>query len=158
MALDNAKNFSKVTVSTGYGSGDTSIVLQSGNGTKLPSVSFNAVWWNVTDYPDPSDDPNVEIVRVTNIATDTLTVTRAQEGTSASTKNTAGKVYKMIAGLTAKVINTDIPALVGGTSVYGEVPSGSGTTFTLAHTPITGSVRLFRGGAGAPAGALATVR
>ena len=22
-------------------------------------------WWNSTDYPDPSDDPNSEIVRVT---------------------------------------------------------------------------------------------
>lgn len=40
-----------------------------------------------TNYPDPSDDPYVEIVRVTGISTDTLTVTRAQEGTSASNKN-----------------------------------------------------------------------
>ncbi len=32
-------------------------------------------------------------------------------------------------------------------SIYGEVPSGSGTTFTLARTPILGTVRLFRGGA-----------
>ena len=103
MALNQTKNFAKVTVLNPYGSGDTSIVLQTGQGAKLPTgTPFNVVWWNSTDYADPSDDPNVEVVRVTNIATDTLTVTRAQEGTSASTKNTSGKTYKMIAGLTAK--------------------------------------------------------
>jgi hypothetical protein len=117
MALDNAKNFAKVTVSTGYDASATSIVLTTGHGAKLPTAPFNAVWWNSTDYPDPSDDPNVEIVRVTGISTDTLTVTRGQESISASTKNTGGKTYKMIAGLTAKVINTDIPALGGGSSV-----------------------------------------
>jgi hypothetical protein len=108
--MDAAKNFSKVSVSTGYGASDTSIVLISGGGANLPSAPFNATWWNASDYPDPSDDPNVEIVRVTAISTDTLTITRAQEGTAASTKNTANKTYLLIAGLTAKVINTDLPA------------------------------------------------
>lgn len=37
--------------------------------------------------------------------------------------------------------------LGGGTPVYEEIPSGSGTAFTLAHTPIVGTVRLYRGGA-----------
>lgn len=103
--FDNAKNFAKVTVSTGYDDVATSVVLSGSEGVKLPSVPFNAVWWNSTDYNDPTDDPNREIVRVTAIATDTLTVTRAQEGTSGSTKNTATKVYKMIAGLTALGVN-----------------------------------------------------
>ncbi len=108
MSLDNAKNFAKCQVSTGYDAAATSIVLTTGHGAKLPSVPFNAVWWNASDYADPSDDANVEVVRVTVIATDTLTITRAQEGTTASTKNTSGRTYKMIAGLTAKAINTDI--------------------------------------------------
>lgn len=108
MALDNAKNFAKVEVSTGYDASATSIILSASEGAKLPTVSFNAVWYNSTDYTDPTDDPNREIVRVTNISTDTLTVTRAQEGTSAATHNTGGKTYKMIAGLTAKTINTDL--------------------------------------------------
>lgn len=106
MALDNAKNFGLVTVSLGYDDAATSIVLTAGHGAKLPTVSFNAIWWNSTDYSNPSDDPNVEIVRVTAISTDTLTVTRAQEGTSASTKNTGGKTYKMLAGLTALGANS----------------------------------------------------
>lgn len=111
--LDNAKNFAKATVSIGYDAAAVTIVLQTGGGAKMPTAPFNIVWWNVTDYPDPSDDPNVEVVRCTNVSSDTLTIVRAQEGTIASTKNTSGKVYKMIAPLTAKVINTDIPGIAG---------------------------------------------
>lgn len=33
------------------------------------------------------------------------------------------------------------------TKVWGETPTGSGTTFTLAHTPATGTLRVHRGGA-----------
>ena len=107
--LDPVKNFAKVTVSTGYSATDTSIVLNSGNGAKLPDPStdgaFNLVWWNSTDYSDPTDDPNVEIVRVTARSTDTLTVTRGQEGTSATDKNISGKTYQMILGPTKKTID-----------------------------------------------------
>ena len=117
MALDNAKNFAKVTVSTTYDASATSIVLTGGHGAKLPTAPFNAVWWNSTDYSDPSDDPNVEIVRVTAISTDTLTVTRGQESVTATTKNTGGKTYKMIAGLTAKTVNTDLAVKGSDTQV-----------------------------------------
>jgi hypothetical protein len=96
MALDGVKNFSKVSTSTGYDASATSIVLASGHGAKLPdpaTANYNLTWWDATTYPSPEDDPNVEIVRVTGKSTDTLTVTRAQEGTSASTKNTGGSTY-----------------------------------------------------------------
>ena len=62
--LDSVANFIKLTVSTGYGSTDTSIVLQSGQGSLLPAPPFNLVWFDSTDYTDPSLDPDVEIVRV----------------------------------------------------------------------------------------------
>ena len=107
--IDTAINFAKVNVSTGYDESATSVVLVSGHGVKLPAVPFNVVWHDLT-YPDPSDDPNVEIVRVTDIATDTITITRAQESTAAAAHNVAGHTYRMVAGLTAKVINTDLPA------------------------------------------------
>lgn len=105
MSLDPVVNFGKVTVSTGYSSSATSIVLSSGAGAKLPSsYPFNLIWWNATDYPDPADDPNVEIVTVTAKSTDTLTVTRGQESTAASTKSTSSKTYKMVQGPTAKTV------------------------------------------------------
>jgi len=110
MALDQVGNFKKVEVSTGYDAAATSIVLAGGEGAELPDPSgdnYNVVWWDSTNYGDPADDPNVEIVRVTAKATDTLTVTRNQESSGASTKNTGGATYKMIISPTAKMI-TDI--------------------------------------------------
>ena len=107
MALDPVKNFAKVEVSTGYDAAATSIVLTAGGGAKLPDPAtdgaFNLVWWNDTDYKDPADDSNKEIVRCTARSTDTLTVTRAQEGTTATVKNVAGKTYKMVLAMTKKM-------------------------------------------------------
>ncbi|MGY3406105.1 hypothetical protein ACVWZV_002218 [Bradyrhizobium sp. GM5.1] len=138
MTLDPTKNFAKCTVSTGYDASATSIALSSGHGGKLPNPSadgaFNVVWWNSTDYGDPADDPNVEIVRVTARSSDTLTVTRAQESTTASTKNTAGKSYKMVLALTQKMI-IDIAA----SFFPKEVPTGSvndsNVTFAFTAQP-----------------------
>jgi hypothetical protein len=94
-------NFGKVTVSTGYDASATSIVLTTGHGSRLPSTfPYPLSWWDATTYSDPADDPSREIVIVTNRVGDTLTITRAGEGTSASTKNTGGKTYKMVLGFT----------------------------------------------------------
>lgn len=139
MALDATKNFAKVEVSTGYDSAATSVALKAGDGAKLPQPStdgsFNLTWYNYTDYKDPTDDPNVEIVRCTARSTDTLTITRAQESTTAQNHNTSGKTYKMILGLTAKMI-TDIesqkitnPMTAQGDIIYG---GASGTPTKLA--------------------------
>jgi len=109
---DQVKNAVKVTVSTGYDDVATSIVLAGGEGAILPNPTgnnYNLVWWDSSLYPDPADDPNFEIIRVTALSTDTLTVTRAQESTGASTKNTGGSTYKMILGVTAKTV-TDLQA------------------------------------------------
>ena len=134
--MDPVKNFAKVTVNTGYDAAAVSIVLTTGHGAKLPDPStdgeFNLVWWNVTDYPDPSDDPNKEIVRCTARSTDTLTITRAQESTSATTKNTADKTYKMILGATAKTITDLETKRITATGTIDD----SNTTFTFTEEPI----------------------
>jgi hypothetical protein len=127
MALDPVINFGKVEVSTGYDASAVTIVLTTGEGASLPALfPYNLVWWNSTDYDDPSDDPNVEIVRCTARATDTLTVTRAQESTSATTKNTAGKTYKMILAVTKKMID-DIGGYFDGTNAFTKLKIANGT-------------------------------
>jgi hypothetical protein len=125
MALDPVKNFAIVTLASGYNDVATSVNLVGGDGAKLPAPStdgnFNAVYWNATDYANPSDDPNKEIVRVTARSTDTLTITRAQEGTAATNKNTGGKTYKMILAFTKKM-RDDIASMINPAS---SVASGS---------------------------------
>lgn len=142
MSLDPVSNFIKVSVSTGYDQNATSIVLTTGQGSLLPvptvSGAFNLVWWNSTDYADPTDDPSVEIIRVTAISGDTLTITRAQESTTATAKNANTKVYKMILSITAKMIN-DINAGLGGSVtlkpllVSGTI-DGTNTAFTISQS------------------------
>ncbi len=145
--LDPVKNFGVVTVSTGYSDSDTSIVLSGGDGATLPDPStdgaFNLVWYNSSDYFNPTDDPNKELVRVTARSADTLTVVRAQEGTSASTKNTAGKTYKMVLAFTKKMrddMDRILSGLPEGTMWNGKiVPSVSSSNLTVAIKTLAGS-------------------
>lgn len=94
----------EATVSIGYDASATSIVLSAAQGAQFPATPFYLLWYNFTDFPFIGDsgvsarhtlDPNREIVMVSSRATDTLTVVRGQKGTTASTKNTGGKAYKM---------------------------------------------------------------
>jgi hypothetical protein len=104
--LDPVKNFAKATLVSGYAAGVTSIVVSSGEGAEFPDPAtdgaFNLVWWNSSDYGDPADDPLKEIVRCTARSTDTLTITRAQEGTSDNNHNIVGKTYKIALPFTKK--------------------------------------------------------
>lgn len=97
-------NFGLVEVSIGYNAAAVSIALTAGHGSRLPDTTggytYPMTWWNATDYAHAALDPNKEIVLVTSRSTDTLTITRAQESTSASTKNTANKTYYMSLGIT----------------------------------------------------------
>lgn len=100
---------SQSDVSTGYTLSATSIVLAAGGGAHMPSVPFEATWWDRTTYTSAADDPNREVVLVTARATDTMTVTRAQEGTTAVNHNTGGKTYAFTTapGISAFAIASD---------------------------------------------------
>ena len=105
--LDSGRNFAKGTVDQGYNASDSVIGLLSGQGLNFPSPPFNATWWNSTEFSDPSDDPSVEIIRVVSIQGDSFQILRGQEGTSPRNHNSLNQTYKLIAGITAKLI-TDI--------------------------------------------------
>src|SRR3990167_2218463 len=96
---DAHKNFAYSTVLTAPSPADsgTSLVVQSGDGTKFPTVPFNATIWPVSAQPTTA---NAEIVRVTNIATDTFTITRTQESTSARTVVVGDQIAATITALT----------------------------------------------------------
>lgn len=135
--MDAATNFAKVTVDGGYDDSVTEIDVIFSASNPFPVPPFNAVWWNATDYPDPADDPGVEIVRVTAQVDITLTITRGQEGTGAQDHNVAGKTYKLIAGLTARTINEELLGDVhgSGTAVLISAPD---ETIELRRTATAG--------------------
>lgn len=79
---DAHKNFAYSTVATAPSpaTSGTSLVLAAGGGLLMPTVPFNVTVWPKNVLPLAS---NAEVVRVTLVSTDTLTIVRAQEGTSA---------------------------------------------------------------------------
>lgn len=107
--MDPQVNFFKSEL-TGlpYSDSDTELTITTGDGAKLPDPSvdgeFNLVIWD-RDLGGPADDPNVEIVRVTAINSDTLTVKRGQEDTTASAKS-SDSVYEVILAVTKKTMDT----------------------------------------------------
>ena len=98
---DAHANFAFSTLTNSPGPGGTSLTVTAGTGTRFPATPFNATVWPATALPTPD---NAEIVRVTGITSDTFTITRAQESTTA--KNLVSGYY-IAATVTAKTL-TDI--------------------------------------------------
>jgi hypothetical protein len=84
LIVDAKKNFAYSAVATAPSPATTgtSLVVTASDGTKFPAPPFNVTVWPTGQQPTVA---NAEIVRVTNIATDTLTIVREQEGTTART-------------------------------------------------------------------------
>lgn len=86
-----ALNAGKVTVdATGYNSAATTVVLAAGNGARLRA---GAILVNMA-----GGDVSPEVVQVTNVNVDTLTVTRAYGGTTAVTATFAANGVLQIVG------------------------------------------------------------
>ena len=100
---DAHKNFAESVVATAPSpaSSGTSLVVAAGTGSRFPTTPFNAT---VCPANTKSNDTNAEIVRVTNISTDTFTITRAQESTPARAISVGDQIA---ASITTKTL-TDI--------------------------------------------------
>lgn len=102
---DAHKNFafSSVTVPPSPALSGLALQVTAGDGALFPAVPFNAVVFPAA--ADPSS-ANAEIVRVTLIAVDTLTIVRAQEGSALRSIQVGDRIMNAI---TAKAL-TDIEA------------------------------------------------
>ncbi len=81
-AFDAHKNFAVSTVATAPSpaTSGTSLVVTTGSGARFPTPPFNAT---IRPAGSAATTANAEIVRVTGVSTDTFTIVRTQEGTSA---------------------------------------------------------------------------
>lgn len=140
MAYDAHKNFASSLVATAPSpaSSGTSLVVTAADGAKFPATPFNATIWPAGVQPTTT---NAEIVRVTGISTDTFTITRAQESSSARSVIVGDQI---MAGITVKTI-TDLEGYINGTTaptftapVLGTPASGTLTNAT--GLPIAGLV------------------
>jgi len=126
MAYDNHVNFGVSIIATAPSpaTSGTSLVVTAGQGTRFPTPPFNATIWPAGQNPDPA---NAEIVRVTGVSTDTLTITRAQESSSARTV----VVGDYIAATVTKKTITDLEAQ---TPYLADSQSGTGASGVLTLT------------------------
>lgn len=147
--MDPTKNFAYSHVATApspAGSG-TSLVVTAGEGARFPDPAtygaYNVTVWPAGEAPTPD---NAEICRVTGLSTDTLTITREQESSSARTILVGDQIAMTI---TAKVI-TDLQNMAIQSQVRNETPGGTinGTTveFTTAGVFSSGSLQVYQNG------------
>lgn len=128
-AWDAHKNLAISTVAgTAPGTAGTTITVTTGQGSRFGTgaLTMNATVCPANTTPDPT---NSEIVRITNISTDSFTVTRTVEGSS--NRNIAvgdvifaGPSVKSLTDIETAVGNLETPPLANSNNVV------TGTTYT----------------------------
>lgn len=107
--LDSVNNFAQASLTSGVSSSATTLILTSGQGSRFPISGYNLTLWDFGNYGTNINtayrNSRAEIVRVTARSGDTLTVSRAQEGTTAC--NFTNKTCYVSQIITKKMI-TDI--------------------------------------------------
>lgn len=139
----NKKNNAKSTLAAGITNVATSLSVQAGDGAKFPAAPFH-----VTLYA--SDPATGEIVKVTAKTTDTFTITRAQEGTTAQAFNAGDKVELLV---TAKLFDdfqtrTEVIVATDGSGDYNTDGTSDQTEINeaISNLPAGGGiVRLKKG-------------
>lgn len=146
MAFDTHTNLAYTLVATAPSPAisGTSLVVTATYGATLGTPPFNMTVWATGVAPTTA---NAEIVRVTGISTDTLTIVRGQEGSGARSIQVGDQIANSI---TAKVL-TDIEAFLANNKL--NIPTGSnasagtgtlsGGTVTISTTAVTSSSLIF---------------
>jgi hypothetical protein len=150
--MDTFLNFAYGTLASGITNVATSASLTAGHGARFPAGNFNAVIWNATDYSSPTAAflaGAAEIVRVTARSTDDLTITRAQENTSGTAHNAAGKTYAVAQVWTAASVENIVSRVIPGTAMGANAIDTSkllntksvsaDTAFTFSAAPTAGT-------------------
>ena len=92
MSYFELKNNANSTLASGINSVDVTLTVATGDGDKFPASGvFPVSIWGI-NYPDPSFDPNAEIVWCTGRTDDALTIVRNKEGTVGASHSVGANV------------------------------------------------------------------
>lgn len=129
---DAHKNFAYSLVATAPSPAisGTSLVVTADQGALFPTPPFNVTLWPTAAQPLSS---NAEIVTVTGIATDTLTIVRARENTTARTIIVGDQIA---ATITAKTLNEAEGSLLPAADIY--VQANFSTVLAGEYQPASG--------------------
>lgn len=152
MAFLRKKNCARTTIDQvgGLNSSDLSVVVT--DASQLPdSGDFLVTVWNKSSFPNPCDDSNVEILKVTDISGNILTIQRGQEDTLGVSHANNHAVEMLITAGTFEELETEINSLAPGQNVFNEELTsqidGITDTFTTANNYISGTLRVYVNGA-----------
>lgn len=124
----------------------TSLSVTAGHGARFPTITGSDYFLATLCQMSGVDEANFEIVKVTARATDTFTIVRAQEGTTALAYNAGDKVeLRLTKGTMEKLagsawqIKTTTYTAVAGDSLMVNTTSAA-FTITLPATPAANDV------------------
>lgn len=132
-SFDQHKNFaiSAVQVAPSPAVSGTTLAVTTTDGAKFPTPPFNATVWPAGSL---ATDSNAEIVRCTGLSGDTLTIVRAQEGTTAQSIAVG---YQIALTATTKTF-TDIEGAINQIAASGVPTSSVIVSNTSAQTLLIG--------------------
>lgn len=115
MPFDQHKNFavSAVVVAPSPTTSGTTLTVTTGTGSLFPAAPFNATVCPANAQPLVN---NAEIVRVTDVTGDVLTILRAQEGTSARAIQVGDQIFSPETAKTLNDIEGAITAIQNATA------------------------------------------
>ena len=122
----------------------TSLTLETGEGARFPETTTESFYVTLMPADVNPHSENAEVVEVTDRTGDVLTIVRGQRGTTGKTVAVGWIVLN-------SVYKEDLDDLKGSNSfIFSETPTGDvdgvNDTFTLANTPTTNTLQLFRDG------------
>lgn len=107
----------------------TSLVVAAGEGARFPAVPFNAVVCP-NAVPTPA---NAEVVRVTARTTDTLTISRAQEGSVARAIVAGDKIFAAITAKTLTDVEGQLTTLGDALTYKGAIDCSANPNYPAAN-------------------------
>lgn len=145
------KNNARTVINQTGGINASTTSMTVADASQLPSSSdFVVTIWDNTTHPDPSDDSNSEIVKVTGISGNILTIERGQEDTIGKAHANGQAVQNLITAGTFEEIEDAINILSPGQQVDNEELTsqvdGLTDSFTTLFNYVAGTLKIYVGG------------
>lgn len=135
--------------SGGISASDLTVTVKDASGFPT-SGDFLVTVWNKTTYPDPCDDSNKEILRVTSVAGNVFTISRGQEDTSPHSHSNTHAVEMLITAGTFEELEDEINSISVGQQVHNELLTsqidGITSSFTTNFDFVGGTLHLYVNG------------